>query len=57
MFSLRAIRNIVLRKGGKSITLITYGPFNKIRYVDTPLRNVRLESHKDALLKILNLKL
>ncbi|XP_057365829.1 transmembrane protein 223-like isoform X2 [Daphnia carinata] len=40
MFSLKSIKNIVLRKGGKDITIITYAPFNKIRYVETPLRNV-----------------
>lgn len=41
MFSLKAVKNIVLRKGGKDVTFITYAPFNKIRYLDTPLKNVR----------------
>nr|CAG4651502.1 EOG090X0JX7 [Simocephalus serrulatus] len=40
MFSLKAVKNIVLRKGGKDVTFITYAPFNKIRYLDTPLKNV-----------------
>nr|CAG4649020.1 EOG090X0JX7 [Polyphemus pediculus] len=40
LYSLKSIRNIVLRKGGKSVTIVTYGPFNKIRYIDAPLKNV-----------------
>jgi hypothetical protein len=41
MFSLKSIKNIVLRKGGNNVSIITYAPFNKIRYVEAPLKNVR----------------
>jgi hypothetical protein len=41
MFSLKSVKNIVLRKGGNHVSIITYAPFNKVRYVETPLKNVR----------------
>lgn len=41
MFSLKSIQHIVLRKGGKDVTFITYAPFNKSRYLDAPLKNVK----------------
>jgi len=40
IYSLRCIKMIVLRKGGENLTLITYGPFNKVRYLDMPLEKV-----------------
>nr|CAG4647575.1 EOG090X0JX7 [Megafenestra aurita] len=40
MFSLKSIKNIVLRKGGRDVTFITFAPFSKVRYVDAPLKNV-----------------
>lgn len=42
MFSLKSIKHIVLRKGGRDVTFITYAPFNKSRYLDAPLKNVML---------------
>jgi len=43
MYSLKAVKNVVLRKGGRDVTFITHAPFNKIRYLNAPLKNV---SHK-----------
>jgi len=40
IYSLRCVKNVVLRKGGKNLTLITYGPFSKVRYLDVPLEKV-----------------
>ena len=61
MYSLRAVKNIVLRKGGKDVTFITYAPFNKIRYFDTPLKNVNKrdapyhQSRKDMASKLMQM--
>ncbi|XP_046464074.1 transmembrane protein 223-like [Daphnia pulex] len=38
MFSLKSVKNIILRKGGNNVTIITYAPFNKMRYVEAPLK-------------------
>nr|CAG4642216.1 EOG090X0JX7 [Eurycercus lamellatus] len=40
MYSLKSVRAIVLRKGGNDVTFITHAPFNKMRYLDAPLKNV-----------------
>lgn len=40
MYSLKAVKNVVLRKGGRDVTFITHAPFNKFRYLDAPLKNV-----------------
>nr|CAG4638869.1 EOG090X0JX7 [Cyclestheria hislopi] len=39
-YSLKAVRSIVLRKGGQNVTIITYGPFAKHRYLEVPVKNV-----------------
>lgn len=40
MYALKSVKHIVLRKGGQQVTFITHAPFNKIRYIDAPLKNV-----------------
>nr|CAG4649855.1 EOG090X0JX7 [Scapholeberis mucronata] len=53
MFSLKSIKHIVLRKGGRDVTFITYAPFNKSRYLDAPLKNVSAtQSRSRALVQL-----
>nr|CAG4645960.1 EOG090X0JX7 [Lynceus sp. MCZ IZ 141354] len=40
LYSLRVIRLLVLRKGGQTVTFVTYAPFARKRYMDVPLREV-----------------
>lgn len=40
MYTLRSVRYLVLNKGGKSLTFITYTPFGKNRMMTVPLENV-----------------
>lgn len=40
MYTLRSVRYLILNKGGKSITLITYTPFGKNRMMTVPLQDV-----------------
>lgn len=40
MVTLRSVRYLVLKKGGKEITLVTYSPFGKNRLMTVPLENV-----------------
>ncbi|XP_014248429.1 transmembrane protein 223 isoform X2 [Cimex lectularius] len=39
-FTLRSVRYLILRKGGKIISLVTYTPFGPNRIMDVPLRYV-----------------
>nr|CAG4643643.1 EOG090X0JX7 [Ilyocryptus agilis] len=48
MYSLKAVKNIVLRKGGNNVTFITHAPFNRIRYIDVPLKNVSAAQSRNA---------
>jgi len=40
MYALKTVQTIVLRKGGKHVTFITHGPFNKLRYLHLPVDHV-----------------
>nr|CAG4644478.1 EOG090X0JX7 [Lepidurus arcticus] len=47
-YSLRAIRYLVLRKGGQAVTIVTYGPFGKSRYIDVPLADISAKQSRQA---------
>lgn len=40
MFTLRSVRYLVLRKGGESVTFVTYAPFGQNRMMTVALENV-----------------
>ena len=42
MYALKTVQTIVLRKGGKHVTFITHGPFNKLRYLHLPVDHVSI---------------
>lgn len=44
MYPLRSIKYIVLNKGGKAVTFVTYGPFGLKRLLTTNLENVSCTS-------------
>jgi hypothetical protein len=48
MYTLRSVRMLVLRKDGKTVSIVTYGPFNRNRVLDVPLENVSFTSHTKA---------
>lgn len=39
-FTLRSVRFLVLKKGGKTVSFVTYGPFGTNRIVNVPLHCV-----------------
>lgn len=40
MYTLRSVRFLILNKGGKHITFVTYTPFGHNRIMKVPLENV-----------------
>ncbi|KAF9414815.1 hypothetical protein HW555_007395 [Spodoptera exigua] len=40
MYTLRSVRYLILNKGGKQLTFVTYTPFGKNRMMTVPLENV-----------------
>ncbi|KAF4526236.1 hypothetical protein B566_EDAN001921 [Ephemera danica] len=40
IYTLKSVRFLILRKGGTSVTFVTYGPFGKNRMCTIPLRDV-----------------
>ena len=47
MFTLRSVRYLILRKGGKELSFVTYGPFNKNRIMTVPLKNVSAQESRE----------
>lgn len=47
MFTLRSVRFLILRKGGKDISFVTYGPFNKNRIMTVPLKCVSAQESRE----------
>ncbi|XP_053685708.1 transmembrane protein 223 isoform X2 [Sabethes cyaneus] len=47
-FTLRSVRFLVLRKGGKNVSVITYTPFGKNRIMDVPLNCVSAQESREA---------
>lgn len=48
MFTLRSVRLLILRKGGQSVSLVTYAPFNKNRIMDVPLKYISAQESREA---------
>ncbi|KAJ8713673.1 hypothetical protein PYW07_014043 [Mythimna separata] len=40
MYTLRSVRYLILNKGGKQLTFVTYTPFGKNRIMTVPMQNV-----------------
>lgn len=40
VFTLRSVRYLILRKGGKDVALVTYGPFGTNHILNVPLNCV-----------------
>ncbi|KAH8389705.1 transmembrane protein 223 [Drosophila serrata] len=47
MFTLRSVRFLILRKGGQSVSFVTYGPFNRNRIMTVPLKCVSAEESRN----------
>ncbi|XP_053967485.1 transmembrane protein 223 [Anastrepha ludens] len=47
LFTLRSVRYLILRKGGKDVAFVTYGPFNKNRILQVPLKYVSAQESRD----------
>ncbi|KAH8369936.1 hypothetical protein KR093_001513 [Drosophila rubida] len=47
MFTLRSVRFLILRKGGQSISFVTYGPFNRNRIMTVPLKCISAEESRE----------
>lgn len=53
MYTLRAVRYLVLRKDGITVTLVTYAPFGENRMMDVPLKYVSaLQSRNQAKIQL-----
>ncbi|XP_075168539.1 transmembrane protein 223 [Haematobia irritans] len=47
MFTLRSVRFLILRKGGRDVTLVTYGPFGHNRIMTVPLKDVSAQQPRE----------
>ncbi|XP_055529260.1 transmembrane protein 223 [Wyeomyia smithii] len=47
-FTLRSVRFLVLRKGGKNVSVVTYTPFGKNRIMDVPLNCISAQESREA---------
>ncbi|EDW09212.1 transmembrane protein 223 [Drosophila mojavensis] len=47
MFTLRSVRFLILRKGGDSVSFVTYGPFNRNRIMTVPLKCISAEESRE----------
>lgn len=48
MFTLRSVRYLILRKGGKQISLITYTPFGENRILTVDLSDISCKESRSA---------
>uniref|UniRef100_A0A182J6C0 Uncharacterized protein n=1 Tax=Anopheles atroparvus TaxID=41427 RepID=A0A182J6C0_ANOAO len=48
MFTLRSVRYLVLRKGGSTVSVVTYAPFGTNRIMDVPLKYVSAQESREA---------
>lgn len=48
MFTLRSVRFLVLHQGGKSVSFVTYGPFNKNRVMSVPINCISAQESREA---------
>uniref|UniRef100_A0A1A9WYI8 Transmembrane protein 223 n=1 Tax=Glossina brevipalpis TaxID=37001 RepID=A0A1A9WYI8_9MUSC len=56
MFTLRSVRFLILRKGGKEVSIVSYGPFGYNRIMDVPLKHVSAQRSREAAAVLLPLK-
>ncbi|XP_073845597.1 transmembrane protein 223 [Musca autumnalis] len=47
MFTLRSVRYLILRKGGRDVTLVTYGPFGTNRIMTVPLKDISAQQPRE----------
>ncbi|XP_036343841.1 transmembrane protein 223-like [Rhagoletis pomonella] len=47
LFTLRSVRYLILRKGGKDLAFVTYGPFNRNRILTVPLKFVSAQESRE----------
>lgn len=57
MFTLKSVRYLILRKGGNTVSFVTYGPFGTNRILDVPLRCVTALQSRGAVASYLPLKI
>lgn len=48
MFTLRSVRFLVLLQGGRTVSIVTYGPFGKNRIMDVPLKCMSAEESRQS---------
>ncbi|XP_014086149.1 transmembrane protein 223 [Bactrocera oleae] len=48
LFTLRSVRYLILRKGGKDVAFVTYGPFNRNRIMTVPLKCVSAQESRET---------
>lgn len=56
MFTLRSVRFLILRKGGRDVTLVTYGPFGHNRIMTVPLKSISAQQPREMADTLLPLK-
>ncbi|XP_058464278.1 transmembrane protein 223 [Malaya genurostris] len=47
-FTLRSVRFLILRKGGKKVSVVTYTPFGKNRIMDVPVNCISAQESREA---------
>lgn len=48
MYTLRSVRYLILNKGGKHLTIVSYTPYGKNRMLKVPLENVCCKETRNA---------
>lgn len=56
MYTLRSVRYLVLRKGGKQLTLVTYTPYGENRMFTLDLDKVSCKEARDRATSLLPMK-
>lgn len=56
MYTLRSVRFLILRKGGRDVTIVTYGPFGKNTMMTVPLKAISAQTHREVSEVLLPLK-
>ncbi|CAG9761832.1 unnamed protein product [Ceutorhynchus assimilis] len=56
IYTLRAVKYLILRKGGKEATIVTYGPFGKNRMFTLDVNNISATQARSASVAFLPLK-
>ena len=56
MFTLRSVRFLILRKGGRDVTFVTYSPFGQNRIMTVPLKSVSAQQPRELADSLLPLK-